>query len=219
MRWALALLLCSAALAGCTAGDDNPNPPNADPYPSESYPPSSASTTPPSTETHTNPPPSNSTSSSGTTTASAGHLAAQNQEDSATDPDFSGLMLGGHLAGSGAAVHVDAAANNFGERTFRVPDGCRTPWTETLAGPSGAVQARQPSATCAAESWRDLPAHDSLARTFEWNGTLWDAGAGRYVPAPAGTYSWHISFDVYAGSGSPPPEHTTLTLEFQVTVT
>ena len=218
MRWALALLACSAALAGCTAGED-PRPPNADPYPSESYPPLGSSSTPPSSETHTANPPTNTSSASSTPPpAGATRFGAHDQEDSASDPDFSGLMLGGRLAGSGSALRVEAAANNVGERAYRIPDGCRSPWSETMKGPSGAVQLRQPVATCAAESYKDFPAHDYLSRPFEWNGTLWDAASGAYVPAPAGTYSGSIAFDVYSGSGSPPADHATLTLEFQVNV-
>jgi hypothetical protein len=218
MKWAPAVLLLSLALAGCTAGDDDPAPPNADPYPSESYPALS------STSSTTTPPPNPSGSGSVTPSSSSAPPTAQGRfgphdgEDSATDADFPGLMLGGRLAGSGASVSVAASANNFGERGYRVPGGCRTPWAESMSGPSGAVALRQPAAACAAESWGDLAAHDSLSRTFEWNGTLWDAGSGTFAPAPPGTYAWRIVFDVYSGSGSPPPEHAALEMEFQVTV-
>lgn len=217
MKWTVALLLFGVALAGCTAGDDDPNPPNADPNPSETFPAPATSSTPPSTGTNTPPSTSPSNSSSSSTGPGPARFGPHGQDDSATDPDFSGLMVGGRLSGSGSLVEVEASANNFGERAYRVPDGCRTPWTESMRGPTGAVQLRQPAATCAADSWRDLAAHDSLARTFEWNGTLWDA-SGAFVPAPAGTYTWSIAFDAYSGPGSPPPEHGTLTLEFEVTV-
>jgi hypothetical protein len=219
MRWALGLLLCCATLAGCTAGDD-PRPPNADPFPGESHPPRPSTSTPPSTETHTNPPPSNATTSTQTSTAppASSRFGPHDQEDGATDPRFSGLLLGGRLAGSGALVEVQATANNVGERSYRVPDGCRTPWAESMAGPSGAVQAREPLPECAGFTYREFPGHDFLSRTFEWNGTLWDSTAGAYVAAPSGTYTWRIVFDVYGGPGDPPQDHAALTLEFQVTV-
>jgi hypothetical protein len=219
MKWALALLLVGVALAGCTAGDDDPAPPNADPNGTRSYPPPPNTSTPPSTDTHTNPPPSNMSSSSSATVAPSGRFGPHDEEDSASDASFSGLMVGGHLTGSGALVHVEAVANNVGERTYRVPDGCGTPWREAMAGPSGAAVApRPPPAACPSPSYRDLAAHDYLSRTLEWNGTLWDAASGTYVPAPAGTYAWSVTFDAYSGSGTPPPEHAALTLQFQVTV-
>jgi hypothetical protein len=215
MRWALALLLCSAALAGCTAGDDDPSPPNADPYGSKSYPPvTTTSQAPTGTVT---PPATNSSSSA--TAAPSGRFGPHDQEGSATDPDFSGLMVGGQLTGSGAAVRVEATANNVGERSYRVPSGCGTPWHESMTGPAGsAATPRPPPAACPSPTYADLAAHDYLSHTFEWNGTLWDAASGTYVPAPEGTYSWHVVFDVYSGSGDPPTEHAALAMDFQVTV-
>ena len=87
-----------------------------------------------------------------------------------------------------------------------------------MAGPSGAVVLRQPSAPCSSTTYADLAGHDSLSKGLEWNGTVWDSATGSYVPAEDGTYQWHIAFDVYSGSGSPPTEHATLTLDFEVTL-
>ena len=215
MKWALALLLLGAALAGCTAGDDDPNPPNADPNASESYPPVTTSSQAP---TGTVTPPVTNSSSSSTTAAAGDRFGAHDQEDSATNPSFSGLMVGGHLTGSGAAVRVEATANNVGERTYRVPSGCGTPWRESMTGPAGAVSPHSPPAACPSPTYADLASHDYLSHTFEWNGTLWDAASGTYAPAPEGTYTWHVVFDAYSGSGDPPPGHAALAMDFQVTV-
>jgi hypothetical protein len=217
MKWALALLLLGAALAGCTAGDDDPNPPNADPYGGKSYPPVNTTSQAP-TNTATPPSVPSNSSSSSTAAPAGGRFGAHDQEDSATDPGFSGLMLGGHLTGSGALVRVAATANNVGERGYRVPSGCGTPWSESMVGPAGSVTPRQPPAACPSPTYADLAAHDYLSRTFEWNGTLWDAASGAYVPAPEGTYTWHVAFDAYSGSGDPPAEHASLVMDFQVTV-
>lgn len=220
MKWALALLLLGAALAGCTAGDDNPNPPNADPYGGKSYPPvTTSSQAPTNTATPPSAPGNSSSSSTAAAPASGGRFGPHDQEDSATDAVFPGLMLGGHLTGSGALVHVEATANNAGERAYRVPSGCGTPWGESMTGPAGsAVTPRRPPAACPSPTYADLAAHGYLSRSLEWNGTLWDAASGAYVPASEGTYTWHVVFDAYSGSGDPPAEHAALAMEFQVTV-
>lgn len=218
MRWAVAAVLLVSTLAGCTAGDDPNTPPNADPNRGESYPPLPGSSTPPPTA-----PPPNATSSSSSSSSSAApapRVSAQEQEDSDTDGDFPSLFVGGRLRGSGGEARVEATANNVGERAYRIPDGrCAQPWTESMQGPAGAVQLRKPAPACTGFGLRDLPGHEFVSTALTWNGTLWDAASGAYVPAPAGTYTWTVAFDVYSGgSGAQYEDHATLTLDFQVTV-
>lgn len=216
------LLLAALALAGCSAGSDDPDtPPNADPNGApQSLPPVNQNTA----TISGSPSPSNSTTAtttaaSATTTYAAPQaksFAAHDAEASASDPGFPGLFVGGRLQGSGPQVTVEATANNVGERDYRVPDGCRKPWGETMRGPDGqAVQHRQPSASCAASTLKDFPAHDFLSTGLSWNGQLWDTTKGAFVAAPAGAYTWVVTFEVHDATRA---DHTTLSLTFDVTV-
>lgn len=222
MRWVLALLLAATALAGCTAGNgNNDTGPNADPLGQKSYPPLvNSSTPPPSTATGPSVQPSNSTSSSsasGTTTAAgSARFGPHDQEDSDSDADFPGLLLGGHLSGGGAQVEVQASANNVGERTYQVPSGCGDGWTETMTGSNGELAIRKPASACTSTTYHDLAAHDYLSKDFSWDGTVWDDSSQSFVPAAKGTYTWHVAFDVY--SGSTHSDHTTLTMDFLVSI-
>jgi hypothetical protein len=216
------LLLAALALAGCSAGtSDDPNtPPNADPNGApQSLPPVNQNTA----TISGSPSPSNSTTATGsassTTTAAAAapkSFAAHDEEASASDPEFPGLFVGGRLQGSGSQVTVEATANNVGERDYRVPDGCKKPWGETMRGPGGqAVVHRQPGGSCAASTLKAFPAHEFLSTALSWDGQLWDAAKGSFVPAPAGTYTWVVAFEVHDASGD---DHATLSLAFDVIV-
>jgi hypothetical protein len=228
MRRVLALALVALALSGCSAGtSDDPAPPNADPNGQQTLPPAGPAST------GTGPPTasgSNSTTtavgtSSVTTSASSAagpcSFGQHDAEDSATDPDFPGLFVGGRLQGSGAQLRVEAAANNAGQRDYRVPDGtCKQPWTEVLRDAGGDLVAhRQPVAACSAFGLEPFAAGDFLSTGLAWNGTLWDASRGSFVAAPAGTYTWEVTFDVYSGgSGSSFEDHAAMTMSFDVEV-
>lgn len=216
-RAAAALTLLAVLVAGCSAGtSDDPSPPNADPNGSQSFPPVT------STGTGTGPPSfSNSSSTSTTAAPPPSRFAVHDEEDSASHEDFPGLFASGRMQGSGPAVRVEATANNLGERAYRVPDGaCRQPWSEAMTGPDGApVQPRRPMPACASFGLKEFPAHDFLAKDLAWNGTLWDAASGSFVPAPPGAYAWTVTFDVYSGgSGAQFDDHAALTLSFDVQV-
>jgi hypothetical protein len=216
------LLLAALALAGCAADDPN-TPPNADPNGApQSLPPVNQNTA----SISGSPSASNSTSATGTTapstatatttTAAATAFAAHDEEASANDPEFPGLLVNGRLQGSGAQLTVEATANNVGERDYRVPDGCRTPWAETLRGPSGQVlQHRQPAGACTGSTLKVFPAHDFLSTALSRDGRLWDAGKGAFVAAPSGTYSWVVTFEVHDSAGD---DDAMLSLAFDVTV-
>lgn len=221
MRRVLALALVVLALSGCSAGTaDDPAPPNADPNGQQTLPPAG----PPSTST--GPPTasgSNSTTSAGSDSATGGpaSFGQHDAEDSATDPDFPGLFVGGRLQGSGAQLRVEAAANNAGQRDYRVPDGdCKQPWSDVLRDADGDVVAhRQPLATCGAFGLEPFAAGEFLATALSWNGTLWDATSGSFVAAPTGTYTWDVTFDAYSGgSGSSFDDHAAMTMSFTVDV-
>lgn len=227
MRRALALLLLASLLAGCTSGtsDDDPAPPNADPNGAQTLPPAgstSPSTGPPTASNSTT---ASSTSSATTTSTYAApgptSFGGHDEEDSSTAESFPALFVSGRLHGSGPSLRIEAAANNMGERAYRIPDGtCQKPWSESMAGPSGqAVQHRQPAATCAAFGLKELAARDFVATALTWDGTVWDATAGRFVAAPSGSYVWTVAFDVYSGgSGAQFDDHARMTLSFDVTV-
>lgn len=220
MRTLAPLLLLALALAGCTAGDDPTTPPNADPNaPHGTLPPTPSHTTGPATGTPTgSPSPSNGSSA---TNGSAGRFAPHAQEGSASDADFGGLAVHGRLAGSGSRLTLEAAATKFSPAAYKVPDGqCTKPWTERLLGPDGAaLRHRQPAAGCTGFELRPMADNEAIPLGLEWDGTLWDAAAGRYVAAPAGTYTWEASFHVYSGgSGSAYEDSADLALAFQVTV-
>jgi hypothetical protein len=216
--------LLALMLAGCSAGtSDDGTPPNADPNGAQTLPPASSDT--PST----GPPDGNSTTSSATATStgasttqppSAGStsFAAHDEEDTATDEDFPSLLVGGRLQGSGSQLRIEATANNLGERDYLVPDGCRKPWGESMTGPSGqSVQHRQPASSCAGFTYKPLAAHDFLSAALTWDGTVWDSSSGSFVPAPSGSYSWVVTFDVYDDVGGT-QQHATLSMSFDVQV-
>lgn len=229
MRRVLALALLALVLSGCSAGtSDDPAPPNADPNGQPTLPPAgpSSSTTGPPTSLGSNS--TSASSSSGPTTtatppppagpASFGEHAG---EDTASDADFPGLFVGGQLDGSGPQVRIEAAANNAGQRDYRVPDGnCKQPWSEVLRNEDGQVVAhRQPLSACTAFGLKPFPASEFLSTALTWNGTLWDGGKGAFVTAPAGSYTWEVTFDVYSGgSGASYDDHAALTLSFDVEV-
>ena len=209
----LAALALAVLVAGCSQGDD-PTPPDADP----NGPPHSQAPT--STTTATSSPTPTYSSSPTSAPAPGVTLSAQHQEDEAMDATFPGLMVAGQLDVTGNVAHFEAAANNFGQRTYRVSAICVAPWSEGMAGPDGTTaQHREPMATCAAFGLRDFPPGESIAFSAEWNGTLWSDGSDAFGPAPDGTYHWTARFQVYeGGSGAEYDRTATLPLEFQVTV-
>lgn len=227
----LALLAVGALiLSGCTAGtSDDPSPPNADPNGQQTLPPAgpaSASTGPPTTSNSTSssaddPPGATSTSAAPPPAAGPASFGHHDAEDSATDDDFPSLFVSGHLQGSGPQLRIEAAANNMGERDYKVPDGtCKQPWSEVLRDADGNVVAhRQPFASCAAFGLTTFAAHDFLSTALTWNGTLWNAASGSFVTAPAGEYVWEVTFDVYSGgSGAQYDDHAAMTITFEVEV-
>jgi hypothetical protein len=225
LRTLAALVLAAAALAGCAASDDA-TPPNADPNgPAPTLPPASTSaTTGPGTGTPTGSFSATSTTSSSATASTSAApapgvtLAAAHQEESATDAGFPGLMVAGQLDVSGNVAHLQATANNFGQRTYRVSSICAAPWSDGMGRGGSAVAHRQPMATCAAFGLRDFPPGESLSFAATWNGTVWTEGQG-FGPAPAGTYTWTATFQVYSGGeGGSHEDQASLTLDFQVTV-
>lgn len=220
MRLLLPALLLASALAGCTAGDDPATPPSADPNaPHGTLPPTSSdNTTGPATGTPTG---SYSPSNSSSATGGPGRFGSHAQEGSASDADFSGIAVNGKLAGSGPRVSIEASATKFSPAAYKVPDGqCAKPWTERMVGPGGApVAHRQPAAACAGFGLRAMAENEAIPLRLEWDGTVWDAAAGRHVPAPPGTYTWEATFHVYSGgSGASYDDSANLTLAFQVTV-
>ena len=217
---ALLLALVAAALAGCTSGSGGP--PGPDPNGSRSFPPTPDSNT---TGPPTGPPTwtSNSTSassSSPTATQAPTSFGPHDQEDTASDAAYPGLGFSGHLTGSGPSVHVEVAANDFGGRTYRVPDGaCAQPVVETMRGPSGqAVLPRQPPAPCHGFALRDFLPGDYVGKSFQWDGRLWNSTSEGYEPAPVGTYTWQVTFDVYPANATGPSGGVALQLEFTVHV-
>ena len=228
MRRALALAVLALVLAGCTAGtSDDPTPPNADPNGQQTLPPAgpSSTTTGPPTASNSTSPTASATSSMTTTSAAPAPEPASfgrhDAEDSATDPDFPGLFVGGRLQGSGPQLTVEATANNMGERDYRIPDGtCRQAWSEILRDSDGdVVQHRKPLATCQAFGLKTFASSDFLSTALTWNGTVWDAASGSFVTAPAGDYVWEVTFDVYSGgSGASYDDHAAMTMSFDVEV-
>ncbi|HUR25396.1 MAG TPA: lipoprotein [Candidatus Thermoplasmatota archaeon] len=225
MRRVLALALIALVLSGCsTATSDDPTPPNADPNGQQTLPPAgpgSASTAPPTATNSSSGPASASASQTSAPNRRPPSFAAHDAEDSATDPDFPSLFVAGHLQGSGPQLRIESTANNMGERDYRVPDGaCQQAWSETLRGPDGKlVQQRKPLSTCAAFGLKPFPAHEFLSTALTWNGTLWDAASSSFVTAPAGTYVWTVTFDVYSGgSGAQYDDHAAMALTFEVKV-
>lgn len=220
MRRVLALALTALVLSGCsTATTDDPSPPNADPNGQQTLPPLSSgpSTGPPTASNSTS---TQATSASTSTAPRSASFGPHDAEDSATDPDFPSLLVGGRLQGSGPQVRIEATANNMGERDYKVKGGCEDPWSESLRRAGGsAVQHRQPVAACAGYTMVTFAAHEFLATALTWNGTLWDAASASFVTAPAGTYVWTVTFDVYSGgSGTSFEEHAAMTMTFDVEV-
>jgi hypothetical protein len=209
-----AFALVALLVAGCAVGDDTTTPPNADPNgPVETVPPTPSSNTtgPPTTA-----PTTSSSSSSSASPAPGVTLSGAHQEDSGTHAQFPGLIVAGQLDVSGNVARLEANANNIGQRTYRVSNICVTPWGESMTGPSGDAQHREPKAVCTAFGLRDFPPGESLPFSSTWNGTLW-TGSG-YGPAPDGTYTWTAKVTVYSGgSGSDFDNTATITLEFNVT--
>jgi hypothetical protein len=223
MRPLLALALLSLALAGCTAGDQS-GPPSADPNGSESQPPVAQGTMTTGPPTGTSSPSATDTttpasSSSSTSTTYAPSFARHDQEDSASDPDFSGIAVNGHLTGSGAQLQIEATANKFSPAQYRVPTGsCSKPWTESMTGPSGPVQPHAPTAACTGFALRDMADNEAISNRVTWDGQLWDS-SGHAAPAPSGTYTWARSFHVYqGGTGAQYNDSATMPLTFQVHV-
>jgi hypothetical protein len=218
---ALLLALVAAALAGCTSGSGGP--PGPDPNGSRSFPPTPDSNTtgpPTGPPTWTSNSTSASSSSSPTATQAPTSFGPHDQEDTASDAAYPGLGFSGHLTGSGPSVHVEVAANDFGGRTYRVPDGaCAQPVVETMRGPSGqAVLPRQPPAPCHGFALRDFLPGDYVGKSFQWDGRLWNSTSEGYEPAPVGTYTWQVTFDVYPANATGPSGGVALQLEFTVHV-
>jgi hypothetical protein len=211
MRTILAACLAALVLAGCTAGYGNG--PKADPNGSKTYPPTpDSNTTGPPTGSDV-PTPTSSASSTYSTS-----FAEHSQDDSASDANYPGLGVNGHLSGSGSLVHLEVTANDFGERTYRVPDGqCAQPFTEMMSAPDGSgVQVRAPVAGCTGFALRDFKPGDYESKGLDWNGTVWDAVQGRFVPATPGTYTWTLTAHLYPSDATSQSQSTDLTLEFQV---
>jgi hypothetical protein len=151
--------------------------------------------------------------------APADPFPAQHEAKSVEQPDFPGLVASGTLSGGGAQVALDAQAVNNGPRTYKVSAVCVQPWGDTLAGPLGEVHRTQPQVTCLAFGLKAFPPGQSLPFHAAWNGSLWDSQAERFVPAPAGAYTWEAQFSVYAGgSGTEYETHDWLKLPFTVRV-
>jgi len=229
MRRALAFALLALLLAGCTSGtsDDDPSPPNADPNGQQTLPPAgpgTASTGPPTATNSTTPGASGSSTSATTAppaTATPASFGSHDADDTATDEDFPSLFVSGHLTGSGPQLRIEAAANNMGERDYRIPDGtCAQPWSDEMRDSDGdVVQHRKPLASCSAFGLKPFAAHDFLSTALTWNGTLWDASSNSFVTAPSGSYTWEVTFDVYSGgSGSTYDDHAAMTITFDVEV-
>lgn len=215
MRLLLPVAVLALLVAGCAAADD-PAPPNADPNgPAQTLPPASASNSTSPTGVPSTPPKSSTSSS----TYGAG-FAPHSEEESAGSADFTGLAVNGRLAGAGDALWIEASANKFSPASYRVPDGqCVQPWTEALLGPNGPVQPRRPVPTCTAFGLRPMQDNEAISIALEWDGTLWDGGQEKYVPAPAGQYVWQATFHVYSGGvGAQYNESAELALAFEVTV-
>jgi len=205
-------LLLALLLAGCTAGSDNG--PKSDPLGTKSYPPLPDSNT-------TGPPtaPPNATASSSSSSTYTTGLAPQDQEDTAADDAFPGLGVSGRVHVAGGQARLQATANDYGGRTYRIPDdGCGSSFTQAMTGPDGsAVAFRKPAASCT-PALRDLQPGQYVSADFVWNGTLWDQASGTFVPAPVGTYTWSVTLSArQAGSTASDPA-TALTLQFQVHV-
>lgn len=119
-------------------------------------------------------------------------------QDQATHVDFPGLIVAGRATEAGA-VHVAVEARNDGSHTYKVSSICVPPWSESMQGPDGPVQHREPTAVCLAFGLKEFRPGETLDYEANWNGTLWNDARSRYERAPAGTYTWSVHFQVYRG--------------------
>lgn len=92
---------------------------------------------------------------------------------------------------------LDAVARNTGAATLWylwVPQCGLNPWTETMEGPSGRVEPREPEAHCQPCGWDDLQPGESLTYSLAWDERLWDYDAQAMRDAPEGRYRWTLTF-------------------------
>ena len=120
----------------------------------------------------------------------------------------------------GGLAKVTAVAHHVGDRTLYYSGGhCGVPWNDELTGPPGLVQRRVSAMACGEVDYKEWTPGTALVATWHWNGTQavpGDDGESRQQPAPAGDYTWTITFAV---SGCASSECNLATLSASVPVT
>lgn len=116
---------------------------------------------------------------------------------SASSPDLDGVVLEVVRSESGDAHRLDATVRNTGLYAFYflwVPSCGLEPWTDSLAGPDGPVEPREPVGHCHPCGFDVLSPGESMSRSFEWDERLWDLDEERMRRAPDGRYAWTAAF-------------------------
>ena len=114
-----------------------------------------------------------------------------------SSPSLEGVVLEVVHTGSADQHRVEATVRNTGLQAFYylwVPQCALEPWSESMTGPDGPVQPREPEAHCLPCGWDALSPGESLTKSYEWDERLWDADDERMGDAPDGTYTWTVTF-------------------------
>ena len=142
----------------------------------------------------------------------------QPQDGEDAHPDFPGMLLEATLREGDAGFVLDATARNEGPNTYRVSNICVEPWDETLENDGGDLVYRsEPLAHCEAFGMGPFPPGAEESIQLTWDGDLWDEG--HREPAPAGTYTWTILFEVFdEGEGTEFEQRERLAVPFTVEI-
>lgn len=115
-----------------------------------------------------------------------------------TDPDLPGLVLHSWLEEGDGRVRLHAVAENQGDSSFDIRDGCGHPWNVTLLSPAGQPvpfrQVEEPPG-CAA-FWEKLRPNQHKDVLYSWDYALHDIENATSEPAPAGNYTWAVTFEL-----------------------
>lgn len=138
-----------------------------------------------------------------------------------SSPGLPGVVLEVVRTDAGDVHRLDATVRNTGLQAFyflSVPQCDLHPWSDSLAGPDGPVQPREPEAHCLPCGWDALSPGESMSRSFEWDERTWDDSAQRMRDAPAGNYAWTVAFRAEPDEDDACGGDRSVSVEFQVHV-
>ncbi len=148
----------------------------------------------------------------GSSGSEPGSQLGASPESSVTSPDGA-VSLRGSVVPCDAGFCLNATATNEGTQAVHISNMCVPPFRESMHRGDAQVQHREPIFHCAA--FGTEPLEPGAQRHYEstWDGRLWNEG---YEDAPAGTYTWKLTFQYWSQADG--GQANELTLPFEIAV-